>query len=592
MKHKIIGALVCAVLFMFSSCGEDFLYKAPKGSVDNIALANETGVDLLVTAAYFQLIGPHWWGSGVFNWTFGGMYGGDANKGSDSNDQSVLNEMETYRITNTNGYLENKWNWLYRGSSRVNLALQVLNDAEMPDSKKNVLRGELLFLRAVYYFDAVKVFGPYLPFLDETIADNDPKAYNDKDIYPNILADVDAAISLLPNKPADVGRAYAWAAKMLKAKILMQQGKMAEAKPILADVLNNGRTASDKKYALTNDLTDNWNCSMDNTSPESIFEVQYSADGNNKGMPSLSLAYPHNSGPGGCCGFYQPSAELANSFQVDANGLPYLNGEYRTNGKLVSQLQAETGKVMLIADPTTRALTTNDANLAVDPRLDFAIGRINIPYKDYGAALNWVRDYTNGGIYLPKKHVYTQADADAGLGRSGMNGGWAPGSAMNLQYLSVRDAMLLYAECLANDGDLSGAMGYVNQIRARAKLPVNIIKQADGTPAANYQIELYPATHQAFTNKDVCIKAVRMERKLEMAMEHQRFFDLARWGGAYMSQAIADYLSYEKNHIGKFNNIPALSADKLYFPIPLSQIETMGKDENGQPYLTQHGPWK
>ena len=73
-------------------------------------------------------------------------------------------------------------------------------------------------------------------------------------------------------------------------------------------------------------------------------------------------------------------------------------------------------------------------------------------------------------------------------------------------------------------------MEQVNKIRRRAALPVNIIKLEDGTPAANYKISEYPSTHAAFSNKDVCIKAIRMERKLELAMEGERWFDLVRYG--------------------------------------------------------------
>ena len=51
----------------------------------------------------------------------------------------------------------------------------------------------------------------------------------------------------------------------------------------------------------------------------------------------------------------------------------------------------------------------NNDEIAVDPRLDFAIGRFGIPYKDWGTPKNgWVRDAANGGIYLPKKNVYSK----------------------------------------------------------------------------------------------------------------------------------------------------------------------------------------
>jgi hypothetical protein len=596
MKLKNIKPLICVLFLMLFSCGESFLYKAPQGSIDIDALTTPSGVEMLVTTAYANLTsapGPGW-GASLFNWTFGSIYGGDANKGSDPNDQAVLNSMERYQLLTTNSYINEKWEWVYRGSKRVALAMQVLEKVEgMDENLKKTRNAELCFLRAIFYFEGVKVFGPYIPYLDETIVENDPKVHNDKDIYPNIIADLDKAIAGLPNKPADLGRTYVWAAKALKAKVLMQQGKMAEAKPILEDVLNNGATASGNKFGLADNLTDNWNTFKDNSSPESIYEIQFSNDGNDHGNLGMSLCYPHNSGPGGCCGFFQPSFELVNSYQVDANGLPYLNGEYRSK-PTVSKLQPEEGTVTLLSDGKTIALSVNDATIPVDPRLDFSVGRINIPYKDYGPAQNWVRDATNGGIFMPKKHVYSKAEADAGLGRSGMSSGWAPGSAMNIQYMSVRDAMLLYAECLANDNDLNGAMSLVNKVRARAALPVNIIKYSDGTPAANYKVSTYPSSHAAFTDKATCIKAIRMERKLELAMEGQRWFDLVRWGGDYMSSEIAAYLNYEQDFIpnGKFKNLSPLSAAKTMFPLPLTQVETMGNDENDEPYLAQPDAWK
>lgn len=576
MKQYMKIALFSAALsVLLASCGEDFLYKAPQGSIDSDALSNAVGVDLLVVNAYATLTSPeHQWGSSIFNWTFGGMYGGDANKGSDNNDQSVLNSMETYTLLATNSYLNEKWNWVYTGSKRVALALNMAEAAtDMDPALKTIRTGELYFLRAIFYFEGYKVFGPYIPYVTEAqhAEDNNPKLKNDRDIYNDILADVDKAITNLPETPDANGRAYKWAAKALKAKILMQRGELAAAKPILKDVIDNGSTATGKKYALAADLTDNWDSYRDNTSPESIFEIQFSADGNNNGNQGMSLCYPHNTGaPGGCCGFYQPSYDLANSYKVDANGLPYLNNEYRTSP----------------------SIHEDDAQ-AVDPRLDFTLGRVGIPYKDYGPTQDgWIRDKNNGGVFLPKKHVYSKAEGDAGLGRGNMSGGWAPGSAMNIQYLSVRDAMLLYAECLAEDNELSAAMDLINQLRTRAGEDVNFIKDADGKPVANYKIATYPSSHAAFTDRNTCIKAVRMERKLELAMEGSRWFDLVRWGGDYMAQQLSDYIDYDKKYLGKFAGASKLPASKVVFPVPQNQIDAMGNDESGQPYLVQHSAWK
>ena len=574
--------LVISVIVLLGSCGEDFLYKDPQGSINHEALKNQTGIDLLTVNAYANLT-ENGWGATPFNWTFGGMYGGDANKGSDANDQSVLNEMEMYSTLPTNGYISEKYEWVYKGVKRVNMALQTMAEVEdLPEAFLNSRNGELHFLRALFYFEGIKVFGPYLPWVDETITDNNPKVYNDIDIYPNVLEDIDIAIRDLPEKQDSPGRANHWAAKALKAKILMHKGDLSAAKPILKDVIDNGMTSNGLQYGLEDDMNANFESYRDN-GKESIFAVQFSADYNNANS-GLSLCYPHggDGSPGGCCGFYQPSNELANSFKVGADGLPLLDNSYRSTPYVT---------VRNTSGGENAPLSVNN-NVAVDPRIDFAIGRFGIPYKDWGVPQNnWVRDVANGGYFLPKKHVYTKKELDEGLAGGALHDGWAPGSAINLQYLSLRDMILLYAECLANDNDLAGAMALVNQIRTRAALEVNIIKTG-GVPAANYKIENYPSTHTAYSDKETCIKAVRMERKLELAMEGQRWFDLVRWGGDYMSKELGDYIRFERNFLAKFATASTLSSARTMFPLPEVQIQTMGEDENGKPYLEQPAPWK
>ena len=106
-----------------------------------------------------------------------------------------------------------------------------------------------------------------------------------------------------------------------------------------------------------------------------------------------------------------------------------------------------------------------------------------------------------------------------------------------------------------------------------------------------YSISLYPASHAAFTDKDVCLKAIRMERKLELAMEGERWFDLARWGGNYMSAELKAYIEYEKEYIPKFTTTSVLNPARTMLPIPNSQIQTMGNDKNGKPYLVQPSAW-
>ena len=588
MKSKYILAIGCLAALSFSSCGDDFLGKEPQGALTPDALANPTGVELLTVSAYAGLAVPvdgyDPYQASPFNWVWGGIYGGDANKGSDPGDQSVVNEIEMYNTLSTNGYIAQKWAWVYVMAKRVNLALQAWQGAEgmpgMSDTDRKSRYGELKFLRALAYFEGIRVFGPFIPWVDETYTENDPKVHNDINIYDNVLKDIDDAIANLPETQTEVGRANVWAAKALKGKILMHKGDIAAAKTVVAAVVNNGTTSSGAAYGLEDDLDNNFNALTEN-GKEAIFSVQYSAADENTGGAPFCLNYPHNSGPGGCCGFYQPSFELVNSFQVDAQGLPYLNGEYR-NKATVSRKGTGTNEPFVVTDNS----------IAVDPRLDFAVGRYGIPYKDWGMPKDdWVRNPVNGGIFMPKKHVFSKAEEAAGM--KNLFNGWAPGSAMNLQYLSVRDLTLLYAECLANAGNLKGAMEQVNKIRRRAALDVNIVKLDDGTPAANYKIAEYPSSHAAFSNKDVCIKAIRMERKLELAMEGERWFDLSRWGGDVMASELKAYVDYEKQYISKFAGASYLPANKTMLPVPDDEILTLGTDpETGTPYLVQPEAWR
>lgn len=585
MKKRYVTILSLTAALTLGSCGEDFLYKSPQGALDSDALANAQGVEMLTIDAYASLTSrvdnydPYQ--ASPFNWVFGGLYGGDANKGSDTGDQSTVNEIELYKTLSTNGYLAQKWAWVYSSSKRVNMALQALAGAEDMDVETAHTReGELKFLRALIYFEGTRVFGRFIPYFDESFADqNDPKVHNDRDISSDVIADADAAIALLPETQSDAGRANVWAAKALKAKALMFYGNWQEAQTVLKDVIENGKTSNGLSYGLEDDLDANWDATTEN-GKESVFAVQYSNAAQDTGNAAFCLNYPHNTGPGGCCGFYQPSFELVNSFQVDENGLPYLNGEYR------SKPSVTTLKI------TDVSISENNQSIPVDPRLDFTVGRMGIPYKDWGLPdKGWVRDPSNGGVFMPKKHVYSKHESDAGL--TNLYDGWAPGTCMNMQYLSLRDLILLYAECLANAGNTREAMEQVNKIRRRAALEQNVIKMADGTPAANYKIAEYPSSHQAYTDKSTCIKAIRMERKLELAMEGERWFDLVRWGGDVMAEELKAYVNYEKNYIPKFAAAAYLSSAKTMFPIPDEQINTVGTDpETGTPYLVQPEAWR
>lgn len=103
----------------------------------------------------------------------------------------------------------------------------------------------------------------------------------------------------------------------------------------------------------------------------------------------------------------------------------------------------------------------------------------------------------------------------------------------------------------------------------------------DSNAAANYRVGLYPDSQ--FNSKDGALAALRFERKLELAMEGHRWYDLARWGIAY--DEISNYITYEKRHLGKFANC-VYNAKWVTLPIPNDQIVTM------EGVLVQNENWK
>jgi hypothetical protein len=593
-RYKLIIPGALSILVVIAACNKSFLNKTPLGTLNPSVLANEKGVQALLIGAYSCLDGEggngSGWGSAASNWVYGSVCADDAYKGSTPSDQGDIVPLETYSTAQaSNPYLINKWQFCYNAIQRCNDVLRVMAQAtDVSTEAQGLITAQARFLRGFYHFELKKVFGN-VPYVDETVTvDNAGTVENKTDIWPNIEADFQAGIDGLPldwTSTGEIGRANKGAAIAFLAKAYMYEDKYDQAAPLLDQLINNtggvGVTSKGLRYALVH-YEDNFNPATRN-SAEAIFAAIMTVNdgsgdvGNGNGNYGDVLNFPYGGGPGACCGFFNPSQSLANAYKTDANGLPLLDETYNTGNN--------------VSDPTTPYTGT------LDPRIDWAMGRKGIPYLDWGPHPGdaWIRDPQNDGHFSPKKNVYAESQKGT---YSDASTNWAniELAANNVNLIRYADVLLWRAECYIEKNDLEHGRELVNLVRARAADQTGwVYKNAtydastslyspQTTPAVNYKIGLY----QSFPSQDYARKAVRFERRLELAMEGHRFFDLQRWdnGTGYMANVISAFLSFEKP------KRPYLSAATFHkgtseiFAIPQNAIDVQNAD--GQEHLVQN----
>ncbi|MES2797199.1 MAG: RagB/SusD family nutrient uptake outer membrane protein [Bacteroidota bacterium] len=565
-----ISTLVVILSLLGYSCKEDFLSVLPTGSISKAQLTSKKGLEGVLISSYHALGGygglrmvhPN-------NWVWGSVRGGDANKGTDPGDFSTINPIQRFEYLPTLDVIENNYRGLYEGIARANSMLALIKDAasDVSADDKKRLTAEARFLRGHFYFSLKRNYNN-TPYVDESVdvGTGIEKVTNTADLWPKIEADFKAAYDALPATQGQIGRANKWAAAAYLAKVYMYEKKYGDAKALFDQIIANGVTTGGKKYALVPKFADLYKASNDNNS-ESIFAVQAAANTGSvaNANADLDLNWPYNTGPdgpGNCCGFFQPSFELANSYRTNADGLPLLDGSYNSDANAV---KSDMGVA-------SSAAFTLDAG-PLDPRLDHTIGRRGIPFLDWikHPGFAWIRNQANGGPYSPKKYQYYKSDR----GSLQDNSSWTPGyTALNITVLRLADIILMAAEAEIEVGSLEKAREYVNLVRARASNPDGFVMDG-AAPAANYKIGLYTT---AWTDKAVATKAVRFERKLELGMEGHRFFDLVRWGTDVTE--INAYLKYD-GAAGRLPNTlggATYQAKNALLPLPQGQIDLLGSD--------------
>ena len=566
------------------NCKDEFLVKNPPGIPASNYFHDEKGINALLAGAYSMVRGSAlWevtWGASIQNWTFGSVASDDAYKGSENTDSNpAIPQIERWEVNPENNYVEEKWKWAFGlGVFRTNEILKVIHKSgDISDEKAAAFEAEARFLRALFNFEAWLVFGDYIPIITETTK-NPAQVSNINPldaVLNNIISDLKFAWEILPEIQNEPGRPTKYAAMALAARAYLQELKYAEAKPLLDQIINSD------KYSLMPNYFDNFRIEKENNK-ESIFEIQSNVNDINEslnGEMGIGLNFPHAGDIGMCCGFHQPSQNLANAFKVDENGLPFFDTFNDEDLKNDSGIRSEDEFI-----PTDEWL---------DPRIDWTMGRRGIPYLDWGImrGRDWIRKQEDGGPYLPAMKTFFYKSQQY---QYSTKTGWMTGvNANNYRYIRFSHVLLWRAEVAATEGDLTNVRDLVNLLRQRAanevvmgkvkihRLPKSVYPWGSAgdidftQPAANYKI----GTYSSFANKDEAMKAVQWEQRLEFATEGMRFFDLIRWdnlpgkiGGKSMAEILNSFVTGDLRIRSFMNGANFGEADK-YQPIPQSQLD-------------------
>jgi len=566
-----------ASMVIIQACKKSFLDAHPYGQYDANLIKTKEGLKNLLIGVYGVLDGQNisgdgWEGSAV-NWATAGVAADDDYKGTDANDQPQMTEVEQYASQPANRYFLNKWIVIYDGISRANEVIRLANDPEvegLTDDDRKATIAQARFLRAHFHFDAKRLWNK-IPYIDEVTETYD----NATDAWSKIEADFQFGYDNLPESwPSDQkARVNKWAAAAYLAKCYMFEKRFADAKALYDVIIVSGKNSSGVKYGLATNYQDLYDPNFDN-GPESVFAISAASSGSvdQAGETSLGLAFPYG-GDFGCCGFFQPSQNLVNSYKTGADGLPLFT--------TFNDADLKNDQGLKDADAYL-----NDVTQPLDPRLDWAVGRRGIPFYDWGPhpGYSWIRDQNYAGPYSPKKHIFTKAQENVLT-----SSGWKNITAKDIYIIRYADVLLMAAEAEIEVGSLATAMGYVNLVRARAASPTGRVMGRitgftggdntkpivdDSQPAGNYVINQYTS----FPDQTYARTAVRFERRLELSHEGHRFFDLVRWGIA--AETLNGYLAKEKLK-RTYKSTAAFTAGKNeYFPLPASIIDLAAKNGN------------
>jgi starch-binding outer membrane protein, SusD/RagB family len=460
------------------------------------------------------------------------------------------------------------WSSVYYNIRNINLVLNALNVNYSPTSgtisydtllipgtnaTRRSLAAEAMFIRAYHYFNLVRLYGGVF-LVHEPLAAEDAKAINRSSVaemYKLIEADLTNAIAngnqaKFTAGASTLGRANAWSAKALLAKVYLTQNKKTEAAALLQDVITNSGYALQPSYGSIFSITNEM-------SSEVLFAIRFKAGGLGLGSPFPNLFAPLSSGSavvnGDGRGLNYPSTDMMNSYynavmtnsSVKKDSARVVLSSINTNlqaGMVVTGTQIPAGTTINSVTGNVIVLSANATATSTTASLTFAEPRRTASVATF-----------TGGKNYPLKLISNPSVA------SDAENDW-----MTIRYA---DVLLMMAEA---QGNTSSSLGFMNQVRARAAIPA--ILPTAVTTIAQFEDSL------------------QRERRLEFAFENQRWFDLTRYATTLTSINPVTLMQahFAKEYPTHYGLYPAprlslveiqgnINTNKLLLPIPQREID-------------------
>ena len=578
---KTIYHLICTICIICgtTACSDFLEEQVPQATLTQDEVKNPEYIDNVLISAYAGLVSIEDMNASFSLWNYDTRSDDAYVGGSDFSDGEPFHRLErSTGVMTTDWPFSSIWTRYYNYLSRVSLSLDILATADLTNATILQRTAEMKFLRAYGHFQLKRLFKK-IPFVNKPNMEEEDynnlsnTEYTNDEGWQQIINDLEDAYTVLPVTQTEKGRPTKAACAAFLAKAYLYKAyRQDDANSNQVTAINEAdlqkvveytNASIYSNYGLETDLHNNFRPEEQyENGKESLWAIQYSRnDGTVYGNLNFSnrLIVPcipkvHDSG----CDFYKPSHNLVNAYRTGSDGLPLLDSFNDTE-------------------------YTVGSNQTVDPRLFVTVGVPGTPYMFNTSFMiaesnAWSRSGGTFGYFVSLKQNVDPALTDVYLYLCDSQ--WA--SSMNRIVFRYADVLLMRAEALAQLGQTNEAIALINQVRERAAgMASNSV--VSGYPN-KYGVHFAVGKYSGSYSKDEALKIVKMERRLELAMESERFFDLVRWGDA--ATVLNQFYSSESEKMN-FLSGSQFTADKNeYLPVPFEQMAA----SNGH-YTQNCGQW-